>query len=250
LNNLQTLPLDQITIIDQDVYERCGIRWLPAALRLVHANGVKARVLSSTPGLARILNLVAWQPSGDLEYLDEASLCSDQLIHSAWDQCIHQKFGSDYVGYRLLGEVLASSSDLYLLGRLANCGETPDFVQETLESFNFYFETYSDLGELERLLTEILADPYQQMLNLARYLYRFAWLLITENEETATVEGLDELATHPFYPLTHHYHLPNWIVTLGNKHQTHSEHDRIIESFWNVLAEGDQVFETLSRGTL
>lgn len=246
----KTLPLDQITIHDRDIYERIGIRWLPIAERVMHRSGVKARVLNGPPGIARFLNLVTWRPDGELEYLDNQVLPGDQLIHAAWHQCIHQKFGAEYVGCRLLGEVLASSSDLYLLGCMAKAGEECDFVQDTLESFNFYYDTYGDLAILEKLLEHMLENPYAQMLQLARFLYEFVAYLVFENRTPAIEAGLKTLSKNDFYPLVHHYHLPNWVVTLGGRHQHRQDLDHAIADFWDSLRDGDHCFGELAEAII
>jgi len=237
--------LHKLPIEDASFYRQAGITLLDWATAVLRRHSVQANILNAAPGLARLLNLVAWHPDHQMEYLDQAQTTGDLVIHVALHQAIHEYFKDDATEFRIAGEALASASDIYLVGLFAQAGLEPSFLSESLESYSFYYETYGSLQELETLLTEWMANPYQSMLQLARYLYQFTReLLLGQN----TLARIKPFSSSRYYPLVHHYHLTNWVLMLGKNQRQTPENNQAVESLFSMLGASETAFEALLAG--
>lgn len=222
--------LSHIKIYDKAFYENIQSDILNFASKVVSSANIHATVLGQQPGLARLMNLATWRSDGAHEYLDQDAIAGDVVIHVACHQAVHQRFGSDETRYQLLGEAIASASDFYLVGLFANAGVEFAFLEETLESFSFYFESYGEISQLESILELAMANPNQLMADLARYLFEFTACFLSKEP---LVTQISQMAAHAFYPLVHHYHVTNWVLNLRN------------QAIGQTLVIEDRVWETL-----
>lgn len=242
-------PLHELPIRDLPDYEQHQIQLLESARALLERLTIKAEVVDLKPGLARLLNLSFWHPNHQTEYLDSKELTGDLLIHIACHQLIHLRFGSQDTAYRILGEVLASASDLYLVGLFAQAvdQEETEFLAETIESFHFYYETYGSLTALESVLEQCIEHPFETFTSLALYLNEFVQALLFPAAEMERV--LADLSKSPFYPLVHHYHLANWVVSLRGSQPPNEGSSSRVALFFQELSQGEAYFLNMFHHT-
>ena len=220
----ETRDLLTLPVREAEAFTRAGIKLLPKARAVLAANRTRAIVIPGGTGMARLINLAHWQVDHHLEYLDEAAVNADQLIHFAAHQVMACVLGCEDAHALLLAETFASALDLFLLGKLIGAGEETEFLVETVESFGAYCDLYGKGPvQLEALLTRIRDDPFASMAAAADYLYRVAEILLTSQVVAETAAGLAALASDPLYPLIHHYNVVNWVLAIRVRYPTIGE---------------------------
>lgn len=211
---MKILPLDALQLIDADIYTRAAIPLLEPAKTLLKRKNVQAAVLEGQVGRARLVNLLAWDPSDHLEYLDNNSIEADQVLHFAMHQLAEHTWGSARAVDLITAEALASAVDIYLLGKLAEAGEEPGFLIDTLDSWGFFYEQYADEDRLKQLLQNMIDDPFASFQRLTRFLIKATLPLLRLNDGTALSKHLAECEAEDFYPLLHHYNVTNWVLAV------------------------------------
>ncbi|CAM2009866.1 hypothetical protein [Acanthopleuribacter pedis] len=216
---VQKRTLDQIDIYDHDLYKNLNLPLIDLAIDIVARNNTRFTVFPNSKGIARIINLLEWQAHAYHEYLDGDGIFVDQIVHIALHQAVDTLTGGRHPEGALLAEAFASASDLYLLGNIAKTGEETDFVVDTMESLGSYYEMYAD-GEtgLNALLEQLLADPFQTMINVADYLMQFCQPLLYSGSVPEITDEIQRLEQNGFYPLVHHYNTTNWILTIRSQY--------------------------------
>ena len=210
----EVLTIEALEVFEEDRFRRAGIELYDLAFGFLRRTGVQFRILPQGMGLSRVVNHLIWQADHHLEFLDGKIIHPDQVIHVA-THCLLDRLWPEAGPERLLlAETLASATDLYLLGKLMRAGEEATFLEDTLGSFDYYFELYGSTSPpLEELLQTIHDAPFRAMMDLSDYLFRFClpFLRGTIDEQTLT-RSVEK--NQPFYPLIHHYHVTNWILNL------------------------------------
>ncbi|MDJ0842186.1 MAG: hypothetical protein QNK37_37140 [Acidobacteriota bacterium] len=212
---MKTTLFTDCEVSDRKDFEKAGIQLFQHCYDLLAAKGLRVVAFKAGHGRARLANLLSWQVDECLEYLDGDDLTTDQVVHFGLHQFAHHRLGSKHPHAVLFAETLASSADIYLLGKLAQAGMEPDFIHETLESFGFYYETYGDdAGHMEQLLSDLTTDPFGAMVTVGNYLFNFCTPLLYPASSDEPANILAVLQPHAYYPLVHHYNVTNWVLAI------------------------------------
>ena len=204
------LTLVEMEIYEADAFREADIVLLDYAKKILH--GHRFLCFPESKGIARLINLVHWDVDARREYVDGTGIHADQVIHLAVHHVLSHLSGSDTPHAMLFAECLASATDLYLVGKLARVGHETDFVRDTLESFGMYYDMYAgDENAMETLITSLVDAPFQAMVRAADYLYRFGGRLLNPTVEYVPLRDME---SHYYYPLTHHYNMANWMLTI------------------------------------
>lgn len=105
-------PLSLIDVIDAQDYRQLDFPFLQAAQELILQHDVQAIVLPEGRGLGRFLNLIHYDLDAPVEYVDQASIFGDQLIHLAAHLKAKPLFAQPTAAAVLASECLASCFDL------------------------------------------------------------------------------------------------------------------------------------------
>ena len=210
--NTNIVTLEEMAVVEEDAFRRAGLDLLGHSRRMLKDLRI-ARVPEGR-GIARLVNLLQWDVGEHMEYLDGEVVAADQVVHFAMHHIWDQKLGSDHPLKMLFAECMASASDIYLVGKLSHAGEETDFLADTLESFGSYFEMYSSEEELEELVIQVVEEPFETMIEAARYLFELGSCLL---EQVIDMDKLILFQDHLFYPLAHHYNISNWVLTIRNR---------------------------------
>ncbi len=205
-----TTSLGELEIFEKAEFEQAGIKLLSLCLELLKDHQIV--LLPNSNGIARLVNLLHWDVSQNLEYVDGEGVYADQVVHFAVHHVMARHEACHNPKGMLFAECLASAADAYLAGKLSQAGLESDFLHDTLESFGSYYDMYTeDEGQMERQLAALLANPFEAMTALATYLYQFGSALLAPQPD---FEALNRLQAHMSYPLAHHYNISNWILTI------------------------------------
>ncbi len=215
--NKEPRSIDRLQIAEAGRFGRAGVTLLEKAVALLRAEGTLFLPLGNN-GLSRLMNLLYWRAEAKREYVDGESVYADQVVHFALHQLVATRVSANHPRVDLFAECLASAADVYLMGKLIQAGIESEFMQETLTSFGAYYEMYAqDERHFQRLLEQTGETPFTSMLELIDYLERFCLVLLKPGEADAAQAELLPMTAHFFYPLVHHYHVANWVLTLRDR---------------------------------
>lgn len=230
--------LQELEIFEQDAFKRADIKLLDLSLHLLKDH--RMAVIPHSTGLARLVNLLHWDASENLEYLDGEGVLADQIIHFAVHHVMNRFNQCNTAKGMLFAECMASAADVYLVGKLSQAGEETDFLQDTLESFSTYYEMYAvDETHLELMLSTILEQPFKAMMDLANYLFQFGSALLGAQPD---LEKLIQLQEHFSYPLVHHYNISNWILTIRSKFPGYDDAEPDLSTIRTLFCDSENAF--------
>lgn len=245
------LSIDRLPIVETDNYRRADIRLLECSIELLRAHRVAFVAMENGNGLARLVNLLFWRAGERREYVDGSALYADQVIHLALHQLVDTLVSRSHPRGSLFAECLASASDVYLLGKLMGGGEETDFLRDTLASFGTYYEMYAHgEGDLERIIRQLRDDPFAAMTGLASFLEFFCLTLLESDTGEEARQKLLPLTTHRFYPLVHHYHTANWVLSLRNRFTGAAPPPADLERLRARIQDGEEAFLSLFEQTI
>ncbi|MDB4943979.1 MAG: hypothetical protein JWP97_3513 [Labilithrix sp.] len=216
---LVRLTLDQLRVEDERSFRHLA---LYAELKevLVRAK-YPFRVLPGTfegrADRALLLNLTFWTADAGGDVLDRATLPADVVTHAAFHHLAATAFPARgkraSASSMFLGEAIASSFDVYLVGRLLGRPGRSTFLETQVPAMA---ETAAAAGlsarAFERLLEGIAADPERAFEDLRQLLFDATTAL---HDAGSPDEGLRALAAfdgHRFAALLHRYELSNWAL--------------------------------------
>lgn len=198
-----------LTILDWDAFLEAGIDQLELCYQLVEGHGVRFQALPGR-GLGRLVDLVQWQPGFHVEHIDGPTLGADQLMHLGMHLALEHLIDVDNGDELLWAECVASSLDLFCLGRFLTTQVNSPFSDDLLESLHYHYETYCDDSDhLESLITACLEDPVAVAGNSSEFLHRSGHDL---GQPTHDPQRWELMVGHHLYPLIHHFNLTNWIL--------------------------------------
>lgn len=214
---IQARSIQDVPIHEREIFAGAGVELVEICLRYLSRNNLMLWVMPEGRGSARLLNLLQWNAHEALEYVDGDGPFADQVVHYALHMLLDRRYGSDHPQAMLFAEAVASAADFYLLGKLISAGVDCDFVADSLDSFGSYYAQYGDEDFLETLLQRCSFHPWRTMGEVARYLFDSVVPLITIEDPAKAGTFLLGLQDDPLYPLLHHYHITNWVLTLRNR---------------------------------
>lgn len=211
--------IDRLTIDDERSFRHVG---LYADLKeVVREAGcafrVMPRALRGRWDHALLLNLTYWSPAGG-DVLVEDRLAADVVTHTAWHHLAARAFpvpagARPSGGSLLLGEAIASSFDVYLIGRLLGHAPRSTFLSSQVSAMAEVAEAAGCSAEgFEGLLQEMAADPAAAFADLRALLFDAATGLLACAGAEDAVAVLAALGGHRFAPILHHYELSNWVL--------------------------------------
>lgn len=209
-----TLSYRDVPIYEYETYQDAGVDLLVHSLALLDKRQVKLRVIPQGRGTARLLNLLQWELQAAIEYVDGDGPLADQVIHAAMHHFSDALFGSDTPEEMLFGECIASAVDFYLLGKLIQAGIENDFLFDTIESLESYYEQYSESTHLVKILQDVAEHPFKTFMNISEKLFDWVAPLLHAKTPESVEENLLAAQDSPYWPLIHHYNVGNWVLTL------------------------------------
>jgi hypothetical protein len=214
---LRALTLDELTIDDEralrhvELYDR-----LKRALR---ADGYRFRAPARGSELswdrALFLNLTFWSAGDQGDVLVSEHVPADVVVHVAWHHVARRALGPGAETARglLLGEAIASASDLYLVGRLLGHAPDAEFLATQIPAMAAVAEANGlDEAAFEALLESVAAEPERAFEELRALLFDASTALLACASVTDASAALAKLEGARFEPLLHHFELSNWVL--------------------------------------
>ena len=167
---------------------------------------------------ALFLNLTFWGASEGGDVLVDAHVPADVIAHVAWHHLAAKVLsaGPDVrpsVDALFLGEAIASAFDLYLVGRLLGHSPSSSFLSTQVPAMADVAESAGlDEKGFDELLQGVAQDPERAFADLRELLSDATAALFASEHAESALTVLDDLASHRFGSLLHHYELANWVL--------------------------------------
>jgi hypothetical protein len=210
--------VDELTIEDERSFRHVAIYAdLKEVLRRAkYPFRVLPEGLEGRADRALLLNLTFWGADAGGDVLESDTLPADVVAHAAWHHLAAKALaaaGPPSVDSLFLGEAIASSFDVYLVGRLLGHAPSSSFLETQVPAMAEASEAAGlDEAGFESMLEGIAADPERAFTELRELLFDATSSLFRckdVDEATAALAAHDH---HRFASLLHRYELSNWVL--------------------------------------
>ena len=219
----RTVLLDELTIDDESSLKAVALyRRLKQALQRSQYK-FSTPVPGTTSNWDRVLflNLTYWSGARAGDFLCDDHIPADVVAHVAWHHLAGRQLSSQpgvaeapaSALALFFAESIASSFDLYLVGRLLVSAPDSDFIAsqvpimaECSEAAGLAPESFAEL------LEQVSRDPERAFEDMRQLLLDAATGLLPCADGAAADSVLEGFAGHRFESLLHHYQLSNWIL--------------------------------------
>ncbi len=215
--------LDQLTIEDEPSFKHVGLYGDLKAILV--KDGYRFRALAGDAAgrwdRALFLNLTFWGADAGGDVLHEDRIPADVVAHAAWHHLAARALAPSgaQAGAPLsadalfFGEAIASSFDLYLVGRLLGHSPRSTFLETQVPALGDAAAAAGlDDDAFDALLQAVAEDPDRAFEDLRQLLFDAATTLLGAKDVEAALPLLARFDDHRFGALLHHYELSNWIL--------------------------------------
>jgi hypothetical protein len=225
---LRTVSLDDLTIQDERAFAHVAL--YGALKQVLRRSAHKFLVPASGAQLswdrAVFLNLTFWNANEGADVLcdEHEGIPADVVAHVAWHHLIAKQIeqrrsapatgpAAHCIEAMLFAESIASSFDLYLVGRLLRNRPDSDFITTQVSIMGEAAEQ-AGLGEqaFAALLDDVADQPERAFEDLRRLLFDVSRALYACRDAVQAQLVLEGFTEHRFHCLLHHYQLSNWVL--------------------------------------
>ncbi len=252
--------LDQLIIDDEPSFKHVGLYGDLKAILL--QDGYRFRALAGDASgrwdRALFLNLTFWGADAGGDVLHEERIPADVVAHAAWHHLAARALApsgvpsSEEPGAPLsadalfFGEAIASSFDLYLVGRLLGHAPRSTFLETQVPALaDAAAAAGLDDDAFDALLQSVAADPDRAFEDLRQLLFDAATTLLGAKDVEAALPLLARFDDHRFGALLHHYELSNWILYARAYASSALEPDPTVRAFDRELREAKGAVDVL-----
>ena len=244
--------LDQLTIDDEPSFRHVALYGDLKAI--LQRDGYRFRALTGAASgrwdRALFLNLTFWGADAGGDVLHEERIPADVVAHAAWHHLAARALstgGAPLSAEALfLGEAIASSFDLYLVGRLLGHAPRSSFLETQVPALGDAAAAAGlDDDAFDQLLQSVAADPDRAFEDLRQLLFDAAVTLLGARDVEEALPLLARFDEHRFGALLHHYELSNWILYARAHASSALGADPVVRAFDRELREAPVAVDVL-----
>jgi hypothetical protein len=250
---LRWATLEQLTIDDEPSFKHVALYGDLKAILL--RDGYRFRALAGDASgrwdRALFLNLTFWGADAGGDVLHEERIPADVVAHAAWHhlaaRALAPSEGAQLSADALFfGEAIASSFDLYLVGRLLGHSPRSTFLETQVPALaDAAAAAGLDDDAFDALLQSVAADPDRAFEDLRQLLFDAATTLLGAKDVEAALPLLARFDDHRFGALLHHYELSNWILYARAYARSALEADPTVRALDRELREAKGAVDVL-----